>query len=491
MFKRNIKYFLIVAILFTLFASAAFINAHTQKSVLIIDTDMALDDVRAVSLILGGGDYYIAGIVVTEGSATVETGFRNILKILTFFDKSKDIYFFAGKVIKAEAPMWRAITEAIEIPGSEVAPFTLQEFSTSKLLKAIEDAPGKITYLCLSPMTNLAATLKADPRISEKIQRIIFYGSSPDSPNKDFNYKFDKEAADFVFSLGIPVTVVNTPESGGIVFDEAFKEKLKSIPTLAANMIYGSHDSESVKRLIGESHLKLWDDIAAIYFLKPGLFVEKTTSSKNIRLVDAYDKTEVISAYLKLLNREAEMPLEERDAVTLKEFPTEPELFRDDVKPYVDAIIERHGLEEWKACLLTNELHRHLGGYSIIGAKMGIRAREILGAPFDELTVISNAGSEPPLSCLNDGLQVSTGASIGRGTITVAAGKNEPSAEFIYKDKKIKLTIRKEIIKMIADDIKATSEKYGWLTTDYYHNLRAVAIRYWLELDRDMIFIEE
>jgi pyrimidine-specific ribonucleoside hydrolase len=491
MFEHNRKYILTVAILFALLSPASYIIAHTEKPALIIDTDMALDDVRAVSLILGCGDYYIAGIVVTEGSATVETGFKNLVKILTFFDKSNDIHFFAGKVLKAEAPPWRAIAEAMDIPGPNTSPFTLQEFSTSELLKTIEDAPEKITYLCLGPMTNLAAALKAEPKISEKIQKIIFYGSSPDSPNKDFNYTFDSEAADFVFSLGIPMTVVSTSAAGEIVFDEAFKEKLKSIPTLAANIIYGSHDSENVKRLIGEKHLKLWDDIAAIYFLKPGLFGEKTTSSSNIRLVDTYDKTDVISAYLKLLNREAEIPLEEREAVTLQEFPTESELFRDDVKPYVNAIIERHGLEEWKACLLTNELHRHLGGYSIIGAKMGIRAREILGAPFDELTVVSNAGSEPPLSCLNDGLQVSTGASIGRGTITVAVGKNEPSAEFIYKGKKIKLTIRKEIIARITNDIKATAEKYGWLTGAYYDNLRVVAVRYWLEFDRDNILIEE
>jgi pyrimidine-specific ribonucleoside hydrolase len=39
----------------------------------------------------------------------------------------------------------------------------------------------------------------------------------------------------------------------------------------------------------------------------------------------------------------------------------------------------------WKAVVLTNELHHHMGHWSIVGAKMGIRAREILAAPLDNI----------------------------------------------------------------------------------------------------------
>ena len=100
--------------------------------------------------------------------------------------------------------------------------------------------------------------------------------------------------------------------------------------------------------------------------------------------------------------------LDQRRPVCLKEYPTDPSLFNENVRPYVTKIIERHGVEEWKAVFLTNELHRHLGMWSIVGAKMGVRAREILGAPFDQLNIISFCGFKPPFSCVNDGLQVST-----------------------------------------------------------------------------------
>ena len=109
----------------------------------------------------------------------------------------------------------------------------------------------------------------------------------------------------------------------------------------------------------------------------------------------------------------------------------------------------RYGSEEWKAMVLTNEFHRHLGAYSIIGAKMGIRAREILEAPFDTLRVVSHAGDAPPLSCLNDGLQMATGASLGRGSIQVQSGASAPSAVFFGQDRTITLALKKDVVQRI------------------------------------------
>jgi pyrimidine-specific ribonucleoside hydrolase len=488
---RNRKNLLSAAILFVFFSAMPCVLAHIVKARLIIDTDMALDDIRAVSMILGNGGYDVAGIICSEGSASVETGYRNMKKMLSFFGRA-DIEVISGKEKRTEAPAWRGIAEGIEIPGGdESGGRPVSPFNAAALAKKINAVSGKVTYLCLGPLTNLAAVLRFDPKAGDKIERIIFYGSAPDSAQKDFNCSFDSASADFVYSSGIPMTIVDLSAAKPIVLDGNIIRKLENSSSDAARLILASHSSETVKALINEKHLKLWDDIAAMYLIKPSLFKQTGTAKKNIILVKDYNETNVLNSYLEMLGKNQDSALQPRKAVILKEFPVQPNLFTDDLKPYIKEIIQKYGKEEWIACFLTNELHRHLGGYSIIGAKMGIRAREILNAPFDELSVISFAGIEPPLSCMNDGLQVSTGASLGRGTITVAEGKNEPSAEFRHRNKTVRLTIKKEIIERISRDIKATSEKYGWLTKAYYENLRTVAIRYWLELDRKAIFIEE
>jgi pyrimidine-specific ribonucleoside hydrolase len=152
-------------------------------------------------------------------------------------------------------------------------------------------------------------------------------------------------------------------------------------------------------------------------------------------------------------------------------------------------IIRKYGKEEWRVCVLTNEIHGHLGSYSIVGAKMGIKAREILHADIDRINVVTFAGTSPPFSCMNDGLQISTGATLGLGMIEVRKDTTVcPSAIFSYQGKKIRLTLKKSLQSEIDKDISAAILKYGGLTHGYWELIRIVSLKHWLEFDRNEIF---
>lgn len=182
---------------------------------------------------------------------------------------------------------------------------------------------------------------------------------------------------------------------------------------------------------------------------------------------------------------------EARETVVLARFPTEPAALLPDVAELAPKLIDRHGLEEWKATVLTSELHRHLGTYSIIGAKMGIRARELFDAGMDELSVVTKAGGHPPLSCLCDGLQVATGASLGRGSITVIQD-SAPAAEaiFVHDGKKLRLSLKDGIAKRIAGELRELQSRHGGLGKEYFREVRTSSLRAWLELSRKEIFDE-
>jgi pyrimidine-specific ribonucleoside hydrolase len=179
-----------------------------------------------------------------------------------------------------------------------------------------------------------------------------------------------------------------------------------------------------------------------------------------------------------------------RTNVVLSRFPTDPEAFQPDVAPLVTEIIERHGAEEWKAALLTNELHRHLGMYSLVGVKMGIRAREVLRASLDDLRVESHAGRQPPVSCLTDGLQVATGASLGRGAIDVVGDDQEPEAVFVSGGARLRLSLKPGIRDRIRRDVGEATRRHGPLSSEYFEEIRRLSLRYWLELGRREIFTE-
>jgi pyrimidine-specific ribonucleoside hydrolase len=168
-------------------------------------------------------------------------------------------------------------------------------------------------------------------------------------------------------------------------------------------------------------------------------------------------------------------------------------MFNYDIRPLIDSAVSRYGTDEWKANVMTDEFHGHLGVFSIVGAKMGIRARELFGVGADMLEVTSYAGTEPPYSCLNDGIQVSTGATLGMGTIHLAKiKKSSPAAVFSYKNRSVRISLKKEYLEQVNKDIDEGIAKYGLMDDGYWKLIRQNALKYWLEWDRNKIFdIEE
>lgn len=176
------------------------------------------------------------------------------------------------------------------------------------------------------------------------------------------------------------------------------------------------------------------------------------------------------------------------EGVVFKEFPKSTDDYREDIRPIMNQIIQKYGTEEWRICVLVNEIHGHLGIYSLVGAKMGLRAREYFNVGTHELDLVSYAGLTPPLSCLNDGLQVSTGATLGRGTINISKDSLLPEATFSFNGKSIRLILKQKYWEIIKNELKLGSEKYGNGTQADWDYSRKCGIKYWLEWDRHNIF---
>lgn len=76
--------------------------------------------------------------------------------------------------------------------------------------------------------------------------------------------------------------------------------------------------------------------------------------------------------------------------------------------------------EDW--VLLGTKLHGGFGSYIALGVHIGLDARERLGAPPRSFDVTLQNGKAAPCACLADGLQLSTGATPGRGSLQVLSG---------------------------------------------------------------------
>lgn len=100
--------------------------------------------------------------------------------------------------------------------------------------------------------------------------------------------------------------------------------------------------------------------------------------------------------------------------------------------------------------------HGHLGPYAVIGYKMGVIANEKLGAnPFDKQVQVKT-GTTPPLSCIIDGIQYSSGCTLGKGNISVET-QDDPTAIFTNKQgSSLSITLKQDIRTEI--DTKVTEE---------------------------------
>jgi pyrimidine-specific ribonucleoside hydrolase len=465
------------------------LNAHTYKIPLLVDTDMALDDMRTLVMLLNSDMADIRLIISSDGAASPQVGADNIGRLLKYFDR-QDTDVGIGRALDKPAPFWRSWSEKPGWPE----PISTSSASTlpavQAVLKSLNTVDGEVVYLCLGPLTNLADALRSDPGIKKKISRVIFFGGLPGDPDPGWNTTRDPESAEFVYKSGVNLYALYISGKQWLPFDQKLADRIRRMDTPAARMVAALHKTPTISRLLSEGHFRVWDEMTAIFMSRPSLFRFVPTEISDVMRLADFQANKLQEAYVKLLGHGADFHLDTRKAVVLNDFPYDPLLFREDLRPHVKEIIRKYGFEEWKACILTNEIHRHLGIYSIVGAKMGIRAREILEAPFDTLEVLSLAGNRPPLSCMNDGLQVSTGASLGRGTIRVPEEKPQPAAIFMHNKRKISLTIKKEIVERIKSDIRAALKKYGGLNPEYFAYIRKLSIRYWQDFDRNKIFDE-
>ena len=221
--------------------------------------------------------------------------------------------------------------------------------------------------------------------------------------------------------------------------------------------------------------------MTAIYLHYPELFNE--TSVKENAFYKPIADADIKGCALDILKGGPD-----RGHQVFKHIPVDTSFYQPDLQGFINEIVTAHGKEEWEACLFTNEIHQHLGIYSIIGAKMGIRAREYFNVGVDQMRVISSAGSEPPLSCLNDGIQVSTGATTGHGLLEIRDTETAPSVQFKHNGNSITIKLKDDLFTKISEELKDLVIVNGLDNNIYWELVRQRAILYWKNLNRYEIF---
>ena len=377
------------------------------KHTIIIDTDCAIDDMRAISLLLSRPEITIKAILLSDGSLSPIEGLEKVKSLLKEFD-ADNIQVACGDLLKGVNPPWREFNRGISW-GKESDKQIAILNAVDCLMDKLKTADERVVLVCLGPLTNIAQLINKDPGLESKIERIIWYNESV-KPLQGFNYECDKGSADAILKSKMRIDVISNHRKDNVLFDTSLVAECKQSKTLLGTVLGNVFSQPAVLERMQQNHFKLCDDLASLYLTNPELFdINIITDEVNVRYNKDFDVQGVRQAMTDMINGTY---FSERNIV-FNRFPVQHEMFNYDIRPIIDSAIARYGNDEWKANVMTDEFHRHLGVFSIVGAKMGIKARELFGVGADLLEVTSYAGTTPPYSCLNDGIQVSTGATLG------------------------------------------------------------------------------
>jgi len=84
--------------------------------------------------------------------------------------------------------------------------------------------------------------------------------------------------------------------------------------------------------------------------------------------------------------------------------------------------------------------HGHLGVYVTLGLRMGAIGKRRFGL-YKGLTATVRSQAEPPMRCVLDGIQFSSGCTMGKGNIVLEAG-SEPEVDFEKENLRLRIVLR-------------------------------------------------
>ncbi|MBN1133251.1 MAG: nucleoside hydrolase [Bacteroidales bacterium] len=473
----------VLIFLFILAGGSAGAHSGKPKYHVVIDTDGAIDDMRAISMLLSANDIRVLAITCSQGTLPPQTVFNKVQALLSAFHH-EGIPVGIGRQTDFEPPEWAGFAENVFWGASEDEhKQDYQDHAVPLLNNILKDYPDNVVLIALGSLLTYAELIKHNPGVKEQTERIIWYNDH--EIEQGFNYCVSPESYEFIQESGITIDIVGNPREK-LPLNDAYLNEIKNANSLYAAQIRDVHSQKPVAERVNMGLMRLWDDLVPLYLTLPVLFEVQTENDiKRVSLMESLPEEYIYELVGKLLvsatasvNR------------VFSEFPVDATLYLPAYRSILDQTVEKYGLIEWKAITLTNEIHGHTGIYSIIGAKMGIRAMEYFNVGVNNLKVITYAGNDPPVSCFNDGIQVSTGATIGQGLISVSDSISIiPSAQFEFNNQKIIISLKPEIAGQMRAEIAYGELNFGILTDQYWLYIEKRAITYWTDFNRQEIFI--
>jgi purine nucleosidase len=264
----------------------------------ILDCDPGHDDMVAIMLAAASPEIDLLAITTVAGNGTLENTTRNARATC-------ELAGIAGVPIAAGAPgpllgglrtaptvHGESALDGAELPSGDGVPLS-PEHAVELSARILREHAEPVTIVPVGPLTNVALLLRTYPELTEQIAEIVVMGGSMGAGNvtpfAEFNIWVDPEAADVVFTSGVPVTLCGL---------DVTHQALATADVLGRLSAIGTRVAATVVDLLGffrDRYRDIWgldappvhDPVAVARVLDPAL----------VRCVDAHVAIELHGAH--------------------------------------------------------------------------------------------------------------------------------------------------------------------------------------------------
>src|SRR5262245_9922116 len=213
-------------VLLAICAAGSALAQPRQK--IIFDTDFAFppqDDAMALFFVLNCPELEILGVTTVAGNRSLNVATTDALKVLEATGRSEvPVYVGAASPLLHKGTEWDtkrhggwyANDPAPEPPGGFAKKKPESTSAIDFLVRTVMQNPGQVTILAIGPLTNIAIAMRMEAKFASNVKQLVIMGgaiaSLPDgggnhTPNAEFNFYVDPEAAQIVLRSGIPIVL--------------------------------------------------------------------------------------------------------------------------------------------------------------------------------------------------------------------------------------------------------------------------------------------
>ena len=249
-----------------------------QKEKIILDCDPGHDDAVAIMLAAINPKIELLGITVVAGNQKLEKTVNNALKVCNHLNLDVPVYSGMSRPMIREQLIADDIHGETGLDGPKFEELKIKaedKHAVNFIIDTLMNSDEKITLVPTGPLTNIGMAIRFEPRIIEKINRIVLMGGSYQlgnmTPAAEFNILADPDAAHIVFSSGVNFVMMGLDLTKQASATKEVVEKIKSLNNKASKLFVDLMEffAASQKNVYGWSAPPVHDPTTIAYIIDP------------------------------------------------------------------------------------------------------------------------------------------------------------------------------------------------------------------------------